>query len=76
MSRWKTINNVFYNDTGEQYGYKIREQNNRGCQGRRIISLNTAKQMIEKGALKISERLYLSYCTVPRDYKEDVADLL
>lgn len=76
LSQWVTINNVYYNDTGEQYGYKICDENNRDFQGRRNISLDTAKQMVAKGTLKISDWSYLSYCTVSRDYKEDVADLL
>ncbi|WP_405169464.1 hypothetical protein [Paenibacillus sp. FSL H3-0286] len=74
MEKWITINNVYIRDTVEQYGYKIRNQPNdyRG----KIVSMETAKQMVEKGILEISNWSYLTYCTVPRDFTDDAADVL
>ncbi|MEK4006549.1 hypothetical protein [Paenibacillus sp. FSL H3-0333] len=76
MDKWITINNVWIRDSSskEQYGYVIR--NNPKDHRGKIVSMDTAKQMVEKDILEISNWSYLSACSVPRDFIDDAKEVL
>ncbi|MGG1659516.1 hypothetical protein [Brevibacillus sp. NRS-1366] len=70
---WTIVNDVYINDSlnHQKFGYKIRNKEFK----HKIISIETAKKLHEAGKLERPNRTELSYCSVPRDYGEDLIGL-
>ncbi|MNH78591.1 hypothetical protein D3C73_308990 [compost metagenome] len=67
---WVICNQVFYADTGGLYGFKLRNRD----YNTKIISFETGMDLINKDVIEEGLWMELVYCTVPRDFKEDILE--